>query len=126
MCAPLIAGGDMHGIGVFSLDEALVSELVDKYGKDAVRKQSRSVNVDFGVVVDADETRRAGHQYRAAILNRRRDVDRLGRGGRRFGETEQARGRGLGPGEAAGVHPGFQDHGRFLGRASRKNRFGGG
>lgn len=30
-------------------------ELVDKYGKDAVRKQSRSVNVDFGVVVDADD-----------------------------------------------------------------------
>lgn len=29
--------------------------LVDKYGKNAVRKQSRSVNVDFGVVVDADD-----------------------------------------------------------------------
>jgi len=29
--------------------------LVEKYGKDAVRKQSRSVNVDFGVVVDADD-----------------------------------------------------------------------
>jgi predicted nucleotidyltransferase len=29
--------------------------LVDKYGKDAVRKQSRSVNVDFGVVVDAED-----------------------------------------------------------------------
>jgi hypothetical protein len=29
--------------------------LVDKYGKDAVRKQSRSVNVDFGIVVDADD-----------------------------------------------------------------------
>lgn len=29
--------------------------LADKYGKDAVRKQSRSVNVDFGVVVDADD-----------------------------------------------------------------------
>jgi len=29
--------------------------LVDKYGNDAVRKQSRSVNVDFGVVVDADD-----------------------------------------------------------------------
>ena len=29
--------------------------LVDKYGKDAVRKQSRSVNVDFGIVVDAEE-----------------------------------------------------------------------
>lgn len=27
--------------------------LVEKYGKDAVRKQSRSVNVDFGVVIDA-------------------------------------------------------------------------
>ncbi len=29
--------------------------LVDKYGKEAVRKQSRSVNVDFGIVVDADD-----------------------------------------------------------------------
>jgi hypothetical protein len=29
--------------------------LADKYGKGAVRKQSRSVNVDFGVVVDADD-----------------------------------------------------------------------
>lgn len=29
--------------------------LVDKYGENAVRKQSRSVNVDFGVVVDADD-----------------------------------------------------------------------
>ncbi len=29
--------------------------LVDKYGKDAVRKQSRSVNVDFGVVIDAED-----------------------------------------------------------------------
>ncbi|MBX9825347.1 MAG: nucleotidyltransferase [Xanthobacteraceae bacterium] len=29
--------------------------LVEKYGGKAVRKQSRSVNVDFGVVVDADD-----------------------------------------------------------------------
>jgi predicted nucleotidyltransferase len=29
--------------------------LVEKYGKKAVRKQSRSVNVDFGVVIDADD-----------------------------------------------------------------------
>ena len=29
--------------------------LVDKYGKDAVRKQGRSVSVDFGVVVDAED-----------------------------------------------------------------------
>lgn len=29
--------------------------LVEKYGKNAVRKQSRSVNVDFGVVVDAED-----------------------------------------------------------------------
>ncbi|WP_018988633.1 CBASS oligonucleotide cyclase [Aromatoleum toluclasticum] len=29
--------------------------LVDKYGKSAVRKQGRSVNVDFGVVVDAED-----------------------------------------------------------------------
>lgn len=29
--------------------------LVDKYGKDAVRKQGRSINVDFGVVIDAED-----------------------------------------------------------------------
>lgn len=29
--------------------------LIKKYGKDAVRKQSRSVNVDFGVVIDAED-----------------------------------------------------------------------
>lgn len=29
--------------------------LVDKYGKKAVRKQGRSVNVDFGVVIDSDD-----------------------------------------------------------------------
>ena len=29
--------------------------LVEKYGDDAVRKQTRSVGVDFGVVVDADD-----------------------------------------------------------------------
>ncbi len=29
--------------------------LVEKYGKDAVRKQGRSINVDFGVVVDAED-----------------------------------------------------------------------
>jgi hypothetical protein len=29
--------------------------LVDKYGAKAVRKQGRSVNIDFGVVVDADD-----------------------------------------------------------------------
>jgi predicted nucleotidyltransferase len=29
--------------------------LVEKYGKKAVRKQSRSVNVDFGIVIDADD-----------------------------------------------------------------------
>ncbi|MEI9986111.1 MAG: hypothetical protein WDN69_24815 [Aliidongia sp.] len=28
--------------------------LVEKYGEAAVRKQSRSVNVDFGVVIDAE------------------------------------------------------------------------
>jgi predicted nucleotidyltransferase len=31
------------------------SALVDKYGAGAVRKQGRSVNVDFGVVVDSDD-----------------------------------------------------------------------
>src|SRR5580704_11123683 len=29
--------------------------LVEKYGSKAVRKQSRSVNVDFGVVIDAED-----------------------------------------------------------------------
>ena len=29
--------------------------LVEKYGRDALRKQSRSVSVDFGVVVDGDD-----------------------------------------------------------------------
>jgi len=34
---------------------AFYDALVGKYGKNAVRKQSRSVNVDFGIVVDADD-----------------------------------------------------------------------
>jgi hypothetical protein len=29
--------------------------LADKYGKNALRKQSRSVNLDFGVVIDAED-----------------------------------------------------------------------
>lgn len=29
--------------------------LVEKYGEEAVRKQARSVNVDFGVVIDAED-----------------------------------------------------------------------
>lgn len=29
--------------------------LVEKYGKDSVRKQARSINVDFGVVIDAED-----------------------------------------------------------------------
>jgi len=40
---PSIILGDFH------------SALVDKYGKDAVRKQSRSINVDFGIVIDAED-----------------------------------------------------------------------
>lgn len=35
--------------------DAYYVALVDKYGKDAVRKQGRSINVDFGVVVDSDD-----------------------------------------------------------------------
>lgn len=35
--------------------DAFHKALVEKYGKDAVRKQSRSVNVDFGVVIDAED-----------------------------------------------------------------------
>ncbi|MDQ2081512.1 CBASS oligonucleotide cyclase [Xanthobacteraceae bacterium Astr-EGSB] len=34
---------------------AFYDALVAKYGKAAIRKQSRSVNVDFGVVIDADD-----------------------------------------------------------------------
>lgn len=34
---------------------AFFDALVEKYGKAAVRKQSRSVNVDFGVVADIDD-----------------------------------------------------------------------
>ena len=41
--APSIVIGDFHDV------------LVEKYGNDAVRKQSRSVGIDFGVVVDADD-----------------------------------------------------------------------
>lgn len=35
--------------------DAFYDALVEKYGKAAVRKQSRSVNVDFGVVADVDD-----------------------------------------------------------------------
>lgn len=35
--------------------DAFYDALVEKYGKDAVRKQGRSINVDFGVLVDADD-----------------------------------------------------------------------
>lgn len=35
--------------------DAYYDALVEKYGKDAVRKQGRSINVDFGVVVDSDD-----------------------------------------------------------------------
>jgi predicted nucleotidyltransferase len=35
--------------------DALYDALVKKYGKDAVRKQGRSINIDFGVVVDAED-----------------------------------------------------------------------
>lgn len=35
--------------------DAFYEALVAKYGKSAVRKQSRSVNVDFGVFIDADD-----------------------------------------------------------------------
>jgi predicted nucleotidyltransferase len=29
--------------------------LIEEYGKDAIRKQARSINVDFGVVIDAED-----------------------------------------------------------------------
>jgi hypothetical protein len=44
---------------------AFFDALVEKYGKDAVRKQSRSVNVDFGVVIDADDNT----DYRSASMS---------------------------------------------------------
>ena len=41
--APSVVLGDFDGA------------LMEKYGRSAVRKQSRSINVDFGVVIDADD-----------------------------------------------------------------------
>jgi predicted nucleotidyltransferase len=35
--------------------DAFYNALVEKYGEKSVRKQSRSVNVDFGVYIDADD-----------------------------------------------------------------------
>lgn len=35
--------------------DAFYDALVEKYGKAAVRKQGRSVNVDFGIVIDAED-----------------------------------------------------------------------
>lgn len=35
--------------------DAYENALVDKYGRDAVQRQSRSINVDFGVRVDSDD-----------------------------------------------------------------------
>ena len=35
--------------------DAFYDALVEKYGSNAVRKQGRSINVDFGVVVDSDD-----------------------------------------------------------------------
>lgn len=31
------------------------SALIEKYGKNAIRRQNRSINVDFGVVIDAED-----------------------------------------------------------------------
>ncbi|WFU34279.1 CBASS oligonucleotide cyclase [Bradyrhizobium brasilense] len=35
--------------------DAFYDALVEKYGKSAVRKQSRSINIDFGVAIDAED-----------------------------------------------------------------------
>lgn len=35
--------------------DAYYNALVDKYSKNAIRKQGRSVNIDFGVVIDSDD-----------------------------------------------------------------------
>jgi predicted nucleotidyltransferase len=44
-----------HGKAASVVLDAFHAALADNYGEDAVRKQARSVNVDFGVVVDADD-----------------------------------------------------------------------
>ena len=44
-----------HGKAASVVLDDFYDALVDKYGKAAVRKQARSVNVDFGVVVDAED-----------------------------------------------------------------------
>lgn len=35
--------------------DAFYAALVEKYGTSAIRKQARSINVDFGVIIDADD-----------------------------------------------------------------------
>ena len=46
-----------HGKAASAVLDAFYDALKDKYGKDAVRKQDRSINVDFGVKVgDEDKT----------------------------------------------------------------------
>lgn len=49
------SGKDYRSMAPSSVLGDFYDALVEKYGKAAVRKQGRSVNVDFGVVVDADD-----------------------------------------------------------------------
>lgn len=44
-----------HGKVASVVLDAFYDALVEKYGQSAVRKQARSVNVDFGVFVDAED-----------------------------------------------------------------------
>ncbi|MFI8607885.1 CBASS oligonucleotide cyclase [Pseudomonas sp. NPDC077649] len=44
-----------HGKAASVVLDDFHAALAEKYGKDSVRKQARSVNVDFGVVIDAED-----------------------------------------------------------------------
>lgn len=44
-----------HSKPASSVLDAFYDALVEKYGKSAVRKQDRSINVDFGVSVDEED-----------------------------------------------------------------------
>lgn len=46
---------DYRGQGPAVVLSAFYDALVEKYGKDAVRRQSRSINVNFGVTVDSND-----------------------------------------------------------------------
>ena len=91
--SPSVVIGDFH------------DALVEKYGDDAVRKQSRSVGVDFGVVVDADDNtdyRVVGVGRRTGLRRRRRLRD-SGRRQRALDQDQSGDPRRQGHGGAPGV-----------------------